>query len=292
MLARLLGEDIDVRTSLAPGAELVRADPSQLEQVLLNLVVNARDAMPDGGKLTIETASVVLDDHYVRTHPDAHPGPHVLLAVSDTGCGIAEDVRRHLFEPFFTTKQMGQGTGLGLSTVHGIVTQSGGSIEIYSELGRGTVFKIYLPAAGAEAGSTEQSESVPVLTGSETILVAEDEREVREFTASALERFGYHVLKSTSPSHALELCQSEPGPIHLLLTDVVMPRMSGRELARQVRSMRPLTRVLYMSGYTDNVIVHHGILDEGTPFIQKPFSPEMLCAKVRGVLGVASAATT
>ena len=210
-----------------------------------------------------------------------------MLAVGDTGVGIPEEVRRHLFEPFFTTKQLGKGTGLGLSTVHGIVRQSGGSIEVYSEVGAGTVFKVYLPVAGA-AEEEELVLTLPTtLTGAETVLVVEDEREVREFAVTVLTGFGYHVLEAASPHEALMLCQSESGDIHLMLTDVVMPQMSGRQLAESIRSLRPRTRILYMSGYTDNVIVHHGILDAGTPFIQKPFSPGALASRVRMVLEAA-----
>ena len=280
LITRLVGEDVSVRVVLGKDLSVVRADPSQLEQVLMNLVVNARDAMPRGGKLTIETAEMELDEHYVGSHPDAHCGRHVLLAVGDTGQGLSEEARQHLFEPFFTTKEAGRGTGLGLAMVQGIVRQSGGHIEVYSERGEGTVFKVYLPAATHRSSDTVDSGVTTALAGVESILVVEDQREVREFAAAALRSYGYQVMQASSPTEALELVDV-CGEINLVLTDVVMPYMNGRELAARLTSKRPQARVLFMSGYTDNVIVHHGILDDGTAFIQKPFTPEALAARVR-----------
>jgi len=287
MLRRLLGEDIDLSTTLAPELGRVRADPGQLEQVLMNLAVNARDAMPGGGRLTIETQNVKLDEEYAASHIDVQPGPHVLLVVSDTGDGMDAQTRARAFEPFFTTKDKGKGTGLGLATVYGIVKQSGGNIWIYSEPGQGTTFKIYLPRIDEPAETIERSAPAAraeAPRGSETVLVVEDDAAVRSLTARILERGGYEVLTAQDGAEALYLSDAEQGPIQLLLTDVVMPGQSGRQVAASLLEQRPEMKVLFMSGYTDNAIVHHGVLEEGTAFIQKPFTPEELARRVREVL--------
>lgn len=285
MIRRLIGEDIEFETIPLEGLGLVKADLSHLEQVILNLVVNARDAMPEGGTLVIETANVVLGDAHLGKHVDAVAGPHVMLAVSDTGEGMDEATRSRLFEPFFTTKEKGRGTGLGLSTVYGIVTQNGGNIWVYSEVGRGTTFKIYLPCTtDATAQSLPRPDSVSVARGTETILLVEDDDQVREVVLSILRRDGYQLLDARDAETALLISKQWPGKIHLLLTDVVMPKMNGRELAKQLVAQRPDTQVLFMSGYTQNVIIHHNVLDAGLVLLQKPFTPDALLKKVRSVL--------
>ena len=283
MLARLVGEDVVVHVGLKAEAAFVCADPTQLEQVLMNLAVNARDAMPRGGKLLIETADVERDESYAQSHAEAHVGCFIMLAVSDNGEGMDEETRRNIFEPFFTTKEVGNGTGLGLSMVHGIVAQSGGSVEVYSEPGHGTTFKIYLPRVGPEAAQDERKEAVPALRGTETVLVVEDQEGVREYAATVLGSYGYQVLKAEDAGTALAICERER--VTLVLTDVVMPAMSGRELGDQLGARYPGMKVLFMSGYTDEAIARHGVLREGAQFIQKPFSPTQLAAKVREVLG-------
>jgi PAS domain S-box-containing protein len=285
MLRRLIGEDIELRTSSLGPLARVQADAGQIEQVIMNLVVNARDAMPKGGRLTIETANVELDQGYADMHAGVQPGPYVLLAVSDTGCGMDEATRARIFEPFFTTKEPGKGTGLGLATVFGIVKQSGGQVEVYTEVNLGTTFKVYLPHAG-EAAAASKPKSVPLTPrcGTETILLVEDEDGIRTMTRMILQNNGYQVLEASNGGEALLLCRSRKEPVHLLVTDVVMPRMSGRELAQQLARWQPGLKVLYVSGYTDDAIVHHGVLDPDTPFLQKPFTPQQLTRKVRELL--------
>jgi PAS domain S-box-containing protein len=285
MLRRLLGEDVTLATRLVAGLGRVRADPGQLEQVVMNLAVNARDAMPRGGKLTIETADVAFDATSAAEHYPAPPGAYAMLAVSDTGTGMDPETQAHLFEPFFTTKEKGKGTGLGLATVYGIVKQSGGFIWVYSDLGVGSTFKIYLPRVEAAADSALGAQaSVPVARGTETVLLAEDEAPVRAVARQTLERHGYRVLEAPSAEAALDVADRYSGPIHLLLTDVIMPGLSGRDLAVRLATLRPDVRVIYMSGYTDDAITRHGVLEPGFVFVQKPFTPDALARTVRDVL--------
>ncbi|HEV8381974.1 MAG TPA: PAS domain S-box protein [Gemmatimonadales bacterium] len=284
LLRRLIGEHIALATVLAPDLGRVRADPNQIEQVIVNLAVNARDAMPEGGKLTIETANVELDDAFAQAHLGSVPGPYALLAVTDSGVGMDATVRAHLFEPFFTTKEVGKGTGLGLATVYGIVKQSDGYISVYSEPGRGTSFKIYLPRIAAPAGTLAGPQRVRPERGTETVLVVEDEPAVLTLSRRALESQGYVVLAASDAAAALRVVERHGGTIHLLLTDVVMPGLSGRELADRLAAQRPGIRVLYMSGYPGDAVVQHGTLPSGSAFLQKPFSPDGLARKVRDVL--------
>jgi len=263
----------------------VLIDPSQLEQVIMNLAVNARDAMPTGGKITIETARVKVDADYALDHWPAVPGRFAMLAVTDTGTGMSEETRSQVFEPFFTTKEVGKGTGLGLSTAYGIIKQSNGFIWVYSEPDHGTTFKIYLPLVDEPAPKYEgQAELLPLPLGTETVLLAEDAAAVRAAARQILERSGYTVLEAPTGRDALIIASKRQTPIHLLLTDVVMPEMSGSELAEQFAEFRPASKVLYMSGYTDDAIVRHGILRPGIAYLQKPFSPDALARKVREVL--------
>ena len=287
ILRRVIGEDIELTTTLAPDLGAVRADVGQLEQVLMNLAVNARDAMPTGGRLTVETANVEHDPDYARDREAAAVRQFAMLAVSDTGCGMDEATKARIFEPFFTTKEPGKGTGLGLATVYGIVKQAGGFIWVYSEPGQGTSFKIYLPEVDATAERTTAVAGARAPRGTETVLLVEDAAAVRAVTKQVLERQGYVVLEAPDGEAALRLAQQHRGPIHLLLTDVVMPRVSGRELAERLTQVRPDMRVLYASGYTDDSVVRHGILELGTAYLQKPFSPESLARKVRDVLDAA-----
>lgn len=285
MIRRLIGEDLDVVFRTIDDAARVKADPGQIEQVILNLALNARDAMPKGGSLLLEVMTVDLDESYARRHVSVRPGRYVMLSVSDTGVGMDAATQARIFEPFFTTKPRGRGTGLGLSTVYGIVKQSGGNIWVYSEPGRGTTFKVYFPRVEEAVDQPASLEAPATLTGSETILVVEDEPGVRELVRKVLERYGYRVLVAAAPYEALALAERYIDPIHLLMSDVVLPEMSGRSLASQMATSRPEMHVMYMSGYTDNAIVHHGVLDADTPFLQKPFTPDALARKVRAVLG-------
>jgi two-component system cell cycle sensor histidine kinase/response regulator CckA len=251
----------------------------------MNLTVNARDAMPQGGKVTVEVRNVELDDGYVHEHFDVKPGPYVCLSVSDTGCGMDRTTAARIFEPFYTTKSPGRGTGLGLATVYGIVKQSGGDITVYSEPGCGTAFKIYLPRDVDVAAQAERlATALPPLTGEETVLLVEDEGMVRQFVRTALQGYGYTVLEAEGGAEALHLCETHQRPIHLVVTDVVMPGMSGREMAEQAVRIRPGVKVLFMSGYTDDAVVRHGVLHAEAQFIQKPFTPSALGRKVRDVL--------
>ena len=285
MLRRLIGEDVHLVTVLDPTLSRVKADPGQIVQVLMNLAVNARDAMPQGGKLTVETRNVYLDETYARRHVAVTPGRHVMLAVSDTGVGMDAETQAHIFEPFFTTKEVGKGTGLGLSTVYGIVKQSGGNVWVYSEPGHGSTFKVYFPRVGEGAQEYRRgAEPEEVLRGEETVLLAEDEETVRKLAREVLELYGYRVLEAAGGGAALLICERHAGPIQLLVTDVVMPEMGGRELAARLAPLRPEMRVLYMSGYTDSAIAHQGVLEDRADFIQKPFTPEALARKVREVL--------
>ncbi len=285
MLRRLIGEDVKLVTSLAPDLWSVETDPAQIDQIIMNLAVNARDAMPDGGSLTVETVNVEIGEEVSRLHLGKTPGPHVLLAVSDTGTGMDERTQAHMFEPFFTTKEEGKGTGLGLATVYGIVKQNRGSIFVYSEPGHGTTFKVYLPRAkGAAMPVAAASASPTVQGGSETVLVVEDNPQVRAFLCGALQAHGYRVLEAGRPSVAVALCEREAGGIDFMVTDVVMPEMSGHRLAQRLKTLCPKMKVLYVSGYTDDAIVRHGVLEPGLHFLQKPFSSEALAHRVREVL--------
>ena len=284
MLAILIGEHIDLAFRPATDIGAVKADPGQIEQVLVNLAINARDAMPDGGKLTIETANVTLDDDYAHLHLGTVPGPHVMLAVTDNGCGMDSAVIAQIFEPFFSTKGVGKGTGLGLSTVYGIVKQHNGSIQVYSEPGKGSTFKVYLPRVTESSAAPESSSTPAVLIGCETILIVEDEEAVRHVAARILAKQGYQVLTAALPSLADEMLAAHGEKITLLLTDMVMPERSGYQLYESAHARYPHLRVLYMSGYTDIAMAHQGMLVDGTPFIQKPFIAEALLGKVRQVL--------
>jgi CheY-like chemotaxis protein len=286
MLRRMIGEDIELVTHLPSGLGRVKADPGQIEQVIMNLAVNARDAMPQGGQLTLEAADVELDSSHASSHESVLPGHYVMIAMSDTGIGMDAETQAHIFEPFFTTKGQGKGTGLGLATTYGIVKQSEGHIWVYSEPGKGTTFEVYLPRID-QAVEVIAPTNVPVdelSRGSETILLVEDEEAVCSLVRGVLESRGYDVLKTKGANDALEVGERHKKHIHLLLTDVVMPQMSGRELAEHLAPLHPETKVLYMSGYTDHAVVHHGLLDPGTIFLQKPFTPDALARKVREVL--------
>ncbi len=288
LLQRLIGEDIELL--VVPGHALgrVKADPGQLEQIIMNLAVNARDAMPEGGTLTLETMNVELDQDYAAQHPPTQPGSYIMLAMTDTGCGMDAETQARIFEPFFTTKEVGKGTGLGLSIVYGIVKQSGGYIWVNSKPGMGTSFKIYLPIADGhvelERPRVEVERARPA---SETILIAEDDAGLRMLTQRSLQEAGYTILEAADPAEAVEISERYQGPIHLMVTDVVMPGMNGRELADRLTPIHPEMKVLYVSGYTDEAIVHHGALDPGVAFLPKPFSPKALIRKVAEVLDAA-----
>jgi two-component system, cell cycle sensor histidine kinase and response regulator CckA len=285
LLQRILGEDVALVAQLAPSLGRITGDAAQIEQIILNLAINARDAMPQGGKLTIETGNVLLDHEHARRHRGSRPGQHAMLAVSDTGIGMSADVQAQVFEPFFTTKKRGEGTGLGLATVYGIVKQMGGWIWVYSEPGLGTTFKVYFPITGQEATAAAATPAPAVsLEGGETILLAEDQAEVRSVATAALRRHGYSVLEADSGEQAIEIAREMRTPIDLLITDVVMPAMSGRELAELLRAENPSIPVLYTSGYADDAIIRHGVLEAGVAFLPKPFTPQALLLKVREVL--------
>jgi len=285
MLRRLVGEHIYMETNLAADLRAVRADRAQIEQVILNLAVNARDAMPDVGRITIETGNVHLPEGIVSAYLDVPPGEYVMLAVSDTGSGIAPEVRQHLFEPFFTTKGMGKGTGLGLATVYGIVKQNNGGIDVESTLGRGSTFRIYFPQSEERVVEAPVAAVERSTNGKATILIVEDDPGIRDLSAKILSRCGYHVLAAGGGEEAREICERHDGAIHLLLSDVVMPGMTGPMVAEMLTAMRPGLKVVFMSGYTDDVVVRHGVMEHEVPFLQKPFTPERLANKIGEVLG-------
>jgi CheY-like chemotaxis protein len=291
MMPPLIGEDVQLVIELCPNLGHVKADSGQIEQIIANLAVNARDSMPLGGELTIRTSNTVLDEDDAGKSKSLQFGRYVLLTISDTGHGMSPETMGQVFEPFFTTKEVGKGTGLGLSTVYGIVKQSGGHISVDSEIGQGTTFRIYLPQVDDEVG---EDEIRPTLTGlvpgKEIVLLVEDDNQVRSVAAMTLEMSGYDVLTAANGEEALLFCQRYDGKVDLLLTDLVMPRMSGQELSNRLLKLRPDTRVLYMSGYSENAIIHHGVMEEGTDFIEKPFSPGALTRKIREVLDEAASA--
>jgi len=284
MLRRLIGENIELVTKMYPDLGLIQGDPGQIEQVILNLAVNARDAMPWGGRLTLETANVHIHEEHARTEGDCTPGAYVMLAVSDTGSGIDEEIKAHIFEPFFTTKAQGKGTGLGLSTVYGIVKQDGGHIRVESEPGVGTVFRIYFPRVGDHP--LRQSVSRPKIRsrGTETILLVEDETALRRIVGEMLTRLGYTIVEAPDSRSAEKLAADYEKPIQLLLTDVVMPELGGRELALRLKAVHRELKVLFMSGYADDTIVQQGVLEAGAAYLQKPFTPDALASKIREVL--------
>ena len=283
ILERVLSEDIDLIMDLDSSLGRVLADQGQLERVILNMAVNARDAMPDGGQLVLETSNVEVDDTYLRQHVDLRPGSYVALAVTDAGIGMAPDILARIFEPFFTTKDVGRGTGLGLATAYGIVKQSGGHITVYSEPGHGTTFRVYLPRADRSVATTVAVEtSTP--SGTETVLIVEDDLNLRTLAHEILLQQGYLVLEAEDARDAIRMADQYEGRIHLVITDVIMPKMNGRTLVRAIQEHRPDAKVLYMSGYTGDAIVHHGVLEPGTPFLEKPFTPGTLARKIRQVL--------
>jgi hypothetical protein len=292
LLQRMVGEHIEIALRLAPDLGRVKVDPGQIGQLLMNLAVNARDAMPDGGKLTIETATVTLDEAYAGSHLSVVPGPHVMVAVTDSGCGMSPEVQARLFEPFFTTKEPGRGTGLGLASVYGIVKQSGGNIWVYSEVGHGTTFKVYFPRIEAPLTLPPPAAALTTPSRAATILVVEDNPALAKIAHRVLQRHGYTVLSAASPEEALEMSRAHTGTIHLLLSDVVMPGLSGPALARQLTAERTDMRVIHMSGYTDDALVRHGTLVGTTAFLQKPFTPDRLIRKVSEVLSGSATTTT
>jgi CheY-like chemotaxis protein len=284
LLGRILGEDVELSTRLAGDLGATRADPGQIEQVIMNLAVNARDAMPRGGRLTIETANVEVDDELAARHVGAEPGSYVLVSVSDDGCGMDRETLERAFEPFFTTKPVGQGTGLGLATVYGIVQQTGGHIWAYSEPGRGSTFKLYLPRVWEEASAREEVARPARPGGSETVLLVEDEEIVRSLVREMLESSGYRVLEAPHGAAAIAIAETHGAAVDVLLTDVVMPGLSGQELAARLAGIRPGLRVVFTSGYTEDAIANHGVLSPGTAFLEKPFTAGQLAAKLRDVL--------
>ena len=284
MLGRLIGEDIEFVAVPTTRPARVKADRGQLEQIIMNLAINARDAMPDGGRLSIEVDHVVVDEAYQRQHARVQPGHYCVLAVSDSGCGMDEETLSHVFEPFYTTKEQGKGTGLGLSTVYGVVEQSGGHVWVYSEPDIGTTFKVYLPETTELSASTDEQAGVPLLRGAETVLLVEDEDTVRAVAREVLETNGYDVLEASNGVDALRVAAAHNGSIHLLVSDVVMPQMGGGELSKRLTDMRPGIRMLFISGYTDDAVVRHGVRERGTAFLQKPFSLDAFARKVREVL--------
>jgi CheY-like chemotaxis protein len=284
MLERLIGEDVELRVSASEGLWAVKADPDQIALALMNLCVNARDAMPQGGKLTIATSNVRVSEHLVEEHPDVVPGDYVLLSVTDTGTGISKEVREQMFEPFYTTKDHGKGTGLGLSTVFGIVKQSSGYLSAHSELGHGARFSIYLPRVEATTASNQRPKTEARYGGTETILVVEDEEALREAICSYLRGLGYTVLTASAGVQAISIASQQRGNIHLLVTDVIMPKMNGRELSHKLESLLPGLRTIFISGYTDDAVLQYGVSKEGIAFLQKPFRLTMLIRKVREML--------
>lgn len=286
MLRRLIGEDITLLWKPAGNLEAVTMDSSQIDQILANLVVNARDAIPGNGTITIETGKAEFDQAFCEQHPGCQPGPYLFMAVSDDGCGMDQETMRQIYEPFFTTKPLGQGTGLGLATVYGIAQQNNGFIEVYSQPGEGTTFKVYLPQHRADAAALDETaKQGEVSGGTETVLLVEDEASVLEFVSRALENLGYRVMAANSPNQGMQIAEGYAGEIHLLVTDVIMPEMNGRDLQKCLTAKRPGLKCLFMSGFPDNVIAQHGILDNGVHFLQKPFSKESLAAKLREALG-------
>jgi CheY-like chemotaxis protein len=285
MLQRLIGEDIHLNWQPAPELWKIRMDPSQIDQILANLCVNARDAIESNGRIIIATENRTIDEEYCTSNLDAVPGEYVRLTVSDDGHGMDKETAAHIFEPFFTTKELGKGTGLGLATVYGAVKQNNGFINIYSEPGHGTTFSIYLPRHDTKIEQKQTEEiTKPLMRGDETILLVEDEPSILKLAEMMLVKLGYKVLKASTPGEALQVAQAQAGEIHMLMTDVILPDMSGRELADKLLSIYPHMKQLFMSGYTDDIIAHHGVLDDGVQFIQKPFSMPSMAAKVREVL--------
>jgi len=285
IFAKIVGEDIVFTTYLSPESCTVEADPGQIEQILMNLIINAKDAMPNGGEIIIETAVVQLDKSYIEKHMEVKPGQYVLLSISDTGEGMDENVKSKIFDPFFTTKEQGKGTGLGLATVYGIVKQHDGYIYVYSEKNKGTTFKIYLPACHKNVEETERKYFTgALLQGNHTILIVDDNPSIRELIVETLKPLGYHCLQAASGKEAIDLLQKYKGEVHLLLTDVVMPHMNGKELAETIKKERPDIKVIFMSGYTENIITHHGVLDKGINYISKPITPVALTQKIKSAL--------